>query len=135
MRGGGALINIVLDVPKIYEKTLSDALAENGNFRIAILPEEKSVALDVYCRQNHADMALMAVSVTKGYTIEERKSQLMILGKENNRCKQILIADERMDEKINCFMKYCRKLRMADQFFYYSVGAEYIAESLEAMYD
>ena len=129
------MINIVLDVPKIYGKTLSDALEKNGNFRIALLPEGKTAQLTACCRQNHADMVLMAVSVTRGYTIEERRSQLALLKKENKRCKEVLIADERMDENINHFLKYCRKLQLIDQFFYYSVGAEYIAESLESMYD
>jgi len=67
--------------------------------------------------------------------MEERRSQLALLKKENKRCKEVLIADERMDENINHFLKYCRKLQLIDQFFYYSVGAEYIAESLESMYD
>ncbi len=127
------MINIVLNMPEVYAMDLAKGLRMAGKFTSKVMPLCPAKTLTDACRELRADVVLMHVSMTPGYTAADREGLLPLLRRGRKPYKLALIADEKAGEEVASFLGKCLESRAADAFFLYSAGVQTLAESLEEL--
>ena len=129
------MIRIALDFAgSLYADGIANLLERSGKFRTETLPPEGGLAAKAdACARFGADIALLAISPVRGYTVEERQDLFLLLRHRIPRCKIVVLLDERLSPAYTDRIKDMKRTGQIDGFLYTSVSLDYVADMLETI--
>ena len=135
------MVNILLSVPgKFYQDAITDALEQTGNFRVCS-PEEKKSSFNregpddglLGKAWEGAEIALLGISVQKGFTLGERKEVIRKLREEKPECRIVLFIDEVVSPEQTEGVKNLKQAKLIDGFLYASGTMDYLVATIESI--
>ena len=110
---------IAVDMPgKLYSNGIELALGREGKLCSFTLNHAAPARQIEECRIRQADVLLLGVSVTAGYTAVERRPLLELVRRELPESKIVLVVDDSMSETLNDQVKDLKQKGLADTFVY-----------------
>ncbi len=129
------MVNVAMDMPgKLYAHGIELALRDNAQLRSFSLQAGTPETMILECREQGADVALLGVSLTKGYSAHEREGLLRALRQELPACRVVLLVDDSVSEQMNEEVKELKQSGLADMFVYTTAANfSYLAAVLETI--
>jgi len=149
------MIDLAISMPgEFYRDAITMALERTGNFRVSTLAECYEGG-DIGSKTANAggnsdnmgngrsgpggaagppepEVALLGISVARGYTLGERKKVIYRMRQELPECKIFLFLDEGVSPEQTEGVKQYRQAKLIDGFLYASGTMEYLVATLES---
>ena len=153
------MIDLAISMPgEFYRDAITRALERSGNFRVTALAERyggRGLGSDTAKTSGgpgnmgngksggggpggaagppDPEVALLGISVAKGYTLGERKKVIERIRHELPECKILLFLDEEVSPEQTEGVKQYRQAKLIDGFLYASGTMEYLVATLESL--
>ena len=134
MRGMMKMIDLAISMPgEFYRDAITRALERTGNFHVTALAEHYGGGgPGGAAGPPEPEVALLGISVARGYTLGERKKVIDRMRQELPECKIFLFLDEGVSPEQTEGVKQYRQAKLIDGFLYASGTMEYLVATLES---
>ena len=128
------MINVTISIPSaFYERGISSALKETGDFRVVNLTGAEERDVLSACRQWNTDILLLGISTLNGAGVQDRLPLIEKVRREYPSCRIVLILDETLSGELNEGVKRLKLTHFIDSFIYTSASMNYLVDTLETL--
>ena len=144
-----SMIEVAISMPgRFYGDAITKALEQTGNFRVRVLDENRFIgdggAKSIECSKwisaggfletrHGPDVALLGVSVVRGYTLGDRENLIRKIRENASECRIVLFLDEEVSREQTDGVKSLKQAKVIDGFLYASGTMDYLVATLESI--